>query len=369
MTETVSVALGDRSYDIVIGPGLLADAARYLKPVLARPRVVVVTDEMIAGETSHLQTLQDSLRDGGVESDSIILPAGEGTKCFAQLENLCGQLLDANVNRDDVVVALGGGVIGDLVGFASAILRRGVNFVQVPTSLLAQVDSSVGGKTAINMAQGKNLIGAFYQPKLVLIDVSVLDTLPRREVLAGYAEVVKYGLLGDREFFDWLEEHGAAVVDGDVDARIHAVAESCRAKARIVAADEKEHGQRALLNLGHTFGHALEAEGGFDGTILHGEAVAIGMVQAFEISERLGFCPPQSASRVRAHLSALGLPVHPSDRGLQDSKVDDLLKHMAQDKKVRDGKLTFVLARRIGESFVTRDVSADQVRDYLTASV
>lgn len=368
MTETVSVALGDRSYNIIIGTGLLADAATHIGPVLARPRVVVVTDEMIAGRTDHLTTLRNALTGDGIEVSTITMPAGESTKCFAELESLCTQLIEANVNRDDVVVALGGGVIGDLVGFAAAILRRGVNFVQVPTSLLAQVDSSVGGKTAINVPQGKNLIGAFYQPKLVLADVGVLDTLPRREVLAGYAEVVKYGLLGDRVFFDWLEEHGAAVVDGDVDARIHAVAESCRAKARIVAADEQEHGQRALLNLGHTFGHALEAEAGYDGSILHGEAVAIGMVQAFEMSERLGHCPPQSAARVKAHLSALGMPVHPADRGLQDSTADDLLRHMAQDKKVRDGKLTFILARSIGDSFVTRDVSADAVRDYLNSS-
>jgi len=268
MTRKVRVELGERSYDILIGAGLLQDAGDHLKAILNRPKTVVVTDENVARD--QLADFQAACSEAGGAAETIILPPGEGTKSFAQLENLCNALIDLRVGRDDMIVALGGGVIGDLAGFAAAVLRRGVDFIQAPTTLLSQVDSSVGGKTAINVAQGKNLIGAFHQPKLVLADVAALDTLPRREVLAGYAEVVKYGLLGDRDFFEWLEVNGPAVVEGDRTARIEAVARSCEAKARIVAADEREGGVRALLNLGHTFGHALEAEGGYDGTILHG---------------------------------------------------------------------------------------------------
>ena len=364
MNRTVRVGLGERSYDIVIGEDLLASAGAHLKDVLSRPRAVIVTDENVAGR--HLEAFARSCGESGIGTESIVLPAGEATKSFDQLEKLTGELIDAKVGRDDMVVALGGGVIGDLAGFAASILRRGVDFIQAPTTLLAQVDSSVGGKTAINVPQGKNLIGAFHQPRLVLADVSALDTLPPREVLAGYAEVVKYGLLGDQPFFEWLEANGQAVIDGDRTARIEAVARSCEAKAKIVAADEREGGVRALLNLGHTFGHALEAEAGFDGTLLHGEAVAIGMIQAFELSVRLGLCPGQDAERVRRHFKAVGLPTDPADRGLDGVPASRLLDHMAQDKKVRDGRLTFIMARRIGEAFVTRDIPATDVLEYLS---
>ncbi|ANK80342.1 MAG: 3-dehydroquinate synthase [Rhizobiales bacterium NRL2] len=367
MTRTVRVDLGARSYDIAIGAGLLAGAGDAMKAVLSRPRVVIVTDRNVAD--AHLGTVEASCVRSGIETAAIVLPPGEATKSFAELEHLCGALIDRRVGRDDMILALGGGVIGDLAGFAASILRRGVDFIQAPTTLLAQVDSSVGGKTAVNVPQGKNLIGAFHQPRLVLADVAALDTLPPREVLAGYAEVVKYGLLGDRDFFDWLEVNGPAIVDGDRAARIEAVARSCQAKARIVAADERESGERALLNLGHTFGHALEAEGGFDGTILHGEAVAIGMVQAFELSARLGFCHGQDVERVRRHFTAVGLPTRPADRGLDGAPAERLLHHMAQDKKVRDGRLTFVLVRGIGEAFVTRDVEAPAVSAYLSSEV
>lgn len=363
MNRTVRVELADRSYDIIIGAGLLESAGDSIRPALSRPRTVVVTDEHVAD--THLAAFQDSCAAAGIETSAIVLKPGEGTKSFGNLETLLSDLVDRQVGRDDVITALGGGVIGDLTGFAAAILRRGVDFIQAPTTLLAQVDSSVGGKTAINVPQGKNLIGAFHQPKLVLADVATLDTLPRREVLAGYAEVVKYGLLGDRAFFDWLEVNGADVVDGDRAARIEAVARSCAAKARTVAADERESGERALLNLGHTFGHALEAEGGYDGTILHGEAVAIGMIQAFELSARLGLCPGQDVTRVRRHFEAVGLPVSPADRGLDGAAPERLLEHMGQDKKVRDGQLTFIMVRGIGDAFVTRDIAAPDVLNYL----
>ncbi|WP_417518549.1 3-dehydroquinate synthase [Minwuia sp.] len=367
MNRTVNVALGARSYDIVIGSDLLTGAGAHLQAVLKRPRTVIVTDEHVAA--THLETVQASCRAGGIDSAAIVLPPGEGTKCFAELEKLCAALVDRQVGRDDMIVALGGGVIGDLAGFAASILRRGVDFIQVPTTLLSQVDSSVGGKTAINVPQGKNLIGAFHQPRLVLADVATLETLPKREVLAGYAEVVKYGLLGDPGFFEWLEVNGKSVIEGDRHARIEAVARSCEAKARIVAADERESGERALLNLGHTFGHALEAEAGFDGTLLHGEGVAIGMMQAFELSVRLGLCPGQDAERVRRHFESVGLPVRPADRGLDGVPADRLMDHMAQDKKVRDGRLTFIMVRRIGEAFVTRDIAANAVHDYLSGKV
>lgn len=363
MNRTVRVDLADRSYDIIIGAGLIADAGALIRPVLSRPRTVIVTDSNVAD--THLSSFERSCAAAGVATSSIILTPGEGTKSFAQLEGLLGDLVDQQVGRDDVITALGGGVIGDLAGFAASVLRRGVDFIQMPTTLLSQVDSSVGGKTAINVPQGKNLIGAFHQPKLVLADVATLDTLPAREVLAGYAEVVKYGLLGDHSFFEWLEVNGPAVISGNHAARIEAVARSCAAKARIVAADERESGERALLNLGHTFGHALEAEGGYDGTILHGEAVAIGMIQAFELSAALGLCPGQEVARVRQHFEVVGLPICPADRGLDGSAPESLLAHMGQDKKVRDGQLTFIMVHGIGDAFVTRDVAASDVLEYL----
>jgi len=363
MTRTVKVALADRSYDILIGTGLLARAGHHIAPLLRRPKLAIVTDETVA--QVQLPTFLAACEAEGIACETLVLPAGEATKNFTQLERVTRWLLTQQVGRDDMVVALGGGVIGDLTGFAAAILRRGTGFIQVPTTLLAQVDSSVGGKTAINTPEGKNLVGAFHQPALVLADTDVLDTLPPREVLAGYAEIVKYGLLGDRPFFEWLEQHGARVIAGDSDARAEAVARSCQAKADIVAADERENDQRALLNLGHTFGHALEADGGYDGRLLHGEAVAIGMVQALGFSVRLGLCPGQDAERARRHLAQVGLPVSPADRGLGEVPAERLVAHMAQDKKVRDGRLTFVLARGIGEAFVTRDIRSDELVSFL----
>ena len=364
---TLTVALGARAYDIVIGNGVLADAPGLLAPVLARPRVFVVTDETVAG--LHLGALALALDRGGIRHDAVVLPPGEQTKSFAHLEALLDRLLGLGVERDDVIVAVGGGVIGDLAGFAASVLRRGTRFVQVPTTLLAQVDSSVGGKTGIDTHRGKNLVGAFHQPSLVLADTGALATLPPRELRAGYAEVVKYGLLGDSAFFAWLEAHGPDVLAGRGAARDRAVRESCAAKARIVARDETDRGERALLNLGHTFGHALEAANGYDGRLLHGEAVAIGMTMAFDLSARLGLCPPSDAERVRSHLHATGLPVHPRDLDLPEQDADVLVGHMAQDKKVSDGRPTFILARAVGEAFLSRDVAFDEVRAFLAETL
>jgi 3-dehydroquinate synthase len=363
INDTVTVGLGDRSYDIIVGTGLLARAGELIGPALRRPRTFIVTDANVAG--LHLETLRGALAASGIESGFHVLPAGEKTKSFGHLEELIGAMLDAKLERRDRVIALGGGVIGDLTGFAASILRRGIGFIQVPTTLLSQVDSSVGGKTGINTRHGKNLVGTFHQPSLVLADTGVLDTLPRRELGAGYAEVLKYGLIRDVAFFDWLEAHGAEVMDGDEAARAYAIATSCRAKAEVVAADEFETGDRALLNLGHTFGHALEAETGYGDRLLHGEGVAIGMVLAFELSARLGLCAPQAPVLIRRHLRMLGLPASPAD--ISGARLDarTLIGHMAQDKKVKDGKITFVLARGIGQAFMTSDVDAAAVEDML----
>lgn len=362
--ETVRVELGERSYDIVIGPGLLADAGVQIAPLLRRPRVAVVSDETVAA--LHGAALKAGLGAAEIDANFLALPAGEATKCWAQLERVVEWLLDQRVERDDVVVAFGGGVIGDLAGFAAAILRRGVRFVQIPTTLLAQVDSSVGGKTGINSPSGKNLVGAFAQPSLVLADVAVLGTLGARDYLAGYAEVAKYGLLGDAAFFEWLEKNAADAAAGDVDKRIAAVRRSCEMKARIVARDEQERGDRALLNLGHTFGHALEAATGYSDRLLHGEGVSIGCALAFEVSARLGLCSQEVPSRVRAHFAALGMKTDLSDIPGDLPDAAGLIDLMRQDKKVRDGALTFILARDIGEAFVTRDVDLDVVRAVLS---
>jgi 3-dehydroquinate synthase len=356
------VELGDRAYDIVVGDNLLGDAAHHLHPLLQRPKVAVITDETVADH--HLPTLRDSLRGHSIACSEIIIPAGEGTKNFTQLADIVDRLLDLEIERNDVIVALGGGVVGDLVGFAAAILRRGIDYVQIPTTLLAQVDSSVGGKTAINVRQGKNLVGAFHQPQLVLADVGTLDTLPKRELLAGYAEVVKYGLLGSLEFFEWLEANGAALIEGDRLLRREAVLACCRMKAEIVAQDEREAGIRALLNLGHTFGHAYEAEAGYDG-LLHGEGVAVGMRAAFELSRRLEHCSGQDVERMERHFADIGLPLWPGDIDLGDVAAERLFDHMFQDKKVSDGRLTFILANGIGSAFVSRDVSDDAVLSVL----
>lgn len=358
-TDTLELDLGDRSYAIHIGEGLIARAGALMAPVLRRPRVFVVTDDNVA--PLYLARLLGSLEAAGIAHDEAVLPAGEHTKSFAHLESLLDAMLDARCERGTTLVALGGGVIGDLAGFAAAILLRGVPFVQIPTTLLAQVDSSVGGKTGINTRHGKNLVGSFHQPRLVLADTGALDTLPRRQLLSGYAEVVKYGLIDDPGFFAWLEANGPAVLAGGDAARRHAVLTSCRAKARVVSADERESGLRALLNLGHTFGHALEAEAGYSGALLHGEAVAVGMVLAFDLSVRLGLCPPDDAARLRRHFAALGLPARLRDLDGRDWQPRRLLDHMGGDKKVCDGRVTFVLARGIGQAFLTRDVPSEEV--------
>jgi 3-dehydroquinate synthase len=367
VARTTHVALGARSYDILVGAGLLAQADSLVAPMLGVGRACVVTDETVA--RLHLPVMTAALARAGVALQTIVLPPGEQTKSFAQVESLSDRLLAAKIERGDTLIALGGGVIGDLTGFLASITLRGIGFLQVPTTLLAQVDSSVGGKTGINTKHGKNLIGSFYQPRLVLADVGLLDTLPSRELRAGYAEVVKYGLLGDAEFFAWLERHGAALLAGDVDARIHAVTRSCEAKAAIVAADEREGGVRALLNLGHTFGHALETATGYSDRLLHGESVAIGTVLAFELSARLGLCPPDDARRVRAHLQAVGLPTGPADIAGGRLDPDALIAAMAHDKKVAHGRVRFVLARGIGRAFLTDAVESTALRALLAEAV
>ncbi|MBS0471886.1 MAG: 3-dehydroquinate synthase [Proteobacteria bacterium] len=364
MSRTVDVALADRSYPIHIGPGMLARAGELLKP-LARGALPVVTDAHVA--EIHLAALLDSLGKAGLDAHPIVLAAGEGTKSFAGLEQISRELLRSGVDRSGLIVALGGGVIGDLTGFAAGIMKRGISFAQIPTTLLAQVDSSVGGKTAINTPEGKNLVGLFHQPRIVIADTDVLSTLPKRELLAGYAEVAKYGALGDANFFNWLEANGAKAIDGDSEARVYAVAHSCRMKADIVARDERETGDRALLNLGHTFGHALEAATGFSDRLLHGEGVAIGMVMAFRLSVQLGLCDGQDAERFARHLQACGLPSSIGDIPGVRPSADELVGHMAHDKKVKDGKLTFILLRGIGQAFVTNDVPLDAVKAVLSA--
>ncbi len=363
MERRVHVPLGERAYDVVIGPGLLAQAGERIKPLLKRPQVAVLTDETVAEK--HLEGLRAGLAAAGVEMTALALPPGEATKGWPQFTRAVEWLLEQKVERGDVVVAFGGGVIGDLAGFAAAVLRRGVRFVQIPTSLLAQVDSSVGGKTGINAPQGKNLIGAFHQPALVLADTSVLETLTPRDFLSGYGEVVKYGLLGDAAFFAWLEEHGPALAEGDVAARVEAVARSVQMKADIVVRDETEQGDRALLNLGHTFCHALEAATGYSDRLLHGEGVAIGCALAFELSSKLGLCAQEDPSRVRAHLKAMGMKTDLADIPGDLPGAEVLLDLMGQDKKVVAGQLRFILARGIGDAFVTGDVPPETVLDVL----
>ena len=359
---TIPVALGERSYDVRIEAGLLARAGEVLASLAKGRRIPIVTDENVG---AHLATLQASLTAAGIASEAIVLPSGEATKSWAQLEALTDRLLELGVERSDHVIALGGGVIGDLVGFATAILKRGCRFVQIPTTLLAQVDSSVGGKTAINSRAGKNLVGAFHQPALVLIDPQVLDTLPLRELRAGYGEVVKYGLIDDYAFFEWCEQNAAALLAGDHQARAHAIAHSVTAKARIVAADERElSGTRALLNLGHTFGHALEAETGFSTRLLHGEGVAAGTALAFAFSARQGLCAPEDAERVATHLRAVGLPDGLKAAGISASGAR-LVEHMLHDKKMAAGTLPFLLANGIGEVFLDKTVDLKDVETFL----
>ncbi len=367
---TVRVPLPGREYDILIGPGLLGEAGQLIASHLGGGRCGVVTDENVA--QFHLKTLEESLVGEGLFKGSIVLPAGESTKSFSQLAPLCERLLEMGLERGDLVVAFGGGVIGDLAGFAASILRRGIRFVQVPTSLLAQVDSSVGGKTGINTPQGKNLIGTFHQPGLVLADTDVLSTLPKRELRAGYAEMLKYSLIRDKTFFSKLEESWSGVMDLESEPLISAIETSVKAKAEVVLADELEAGERALLNLGHTFGHALEAYTGYSDRLLHGEGVAIGMSLAFRFSHRLGLCEDGIAERVSAHLSQVGLPTKISDiPGIEPGGVDvsELVRLMGQDKKVRDGQMAFVLVREIGDAFVSRGITKDQVNQFLREEI
>ena len=368
---TVEVALGERTYDIVIGRGLLGSLGTRIKALRPGARTVIVTDENVAKQ--HLAAAEAALSAAGIESSAIVVPPGEGSKNVATFDRVCEGIIAARIERGDLAIALGGGVIGDLAGFASACVRRGLDFVQVPTSLLAQVDSSVGGKTGINSRHGKNLIGAFHQPVLVIADTALLDTLPAREFRAGYAEVAKYGLLGDAAFFAWLEANWCGVfAGGQVSgsfAREHAIAVSCRAKAGVVARDERETGERALLNLGHTFGHAFEAGCGFSDRLLHGEAVALGMVMAFDFSARQGLTSQAEADRARAHLAAVGLPTHVKDVAGGVPDVDTLMDLIAQDKKVKRGKLTFILVRGIGQAFIANDVDPAEVRAFLAAQL
>ncbi len=360
----VAVDLGARSYEVRIGAGLIDRAGAEIAPMLARRRVVVVTDTTVAA--AHLARLEAAFATEGIAVAALALPPGEGTKGWAEFSRTVEWLLEQKVERRDVVVAFGGGVIGDLVGFAAAVLRRGVRFVQLPTTLLAQVDSSVGGKTGINTAQGKNLVGAFHQPSLVLADIAVLESLTDRDFLSGYGEVVKYGLLGDAAFFDWLEVNGPALRAGDRDARLYAVTRSVEMKAGIVSRDETEEGERALLNLGHTFCHALEKATGYSDRLLHGEGVAIGCALAFELSSRLGLCSQEDPSRVRAHLKTMGMRVDLADIPGDLPGAEALVALMGQDKKVIDGRLRFILARGIGEAFVAEDVPIDAVSRLLT---
>ncbi|HZD89259.1 MAG TPA: 3-dehydroquinate synthase [Pseudolabrys sp.] len=358
----VPVALGARAYEIIIGRDLLGKLGGAVKTLRPGARTAIVTDETVAQH--HLAAAEEALGGAGIESARITVPAGEGSKNYATFERVCEAIVAARIERGDLVVALGGGVIGDLAGFAAACVRRGLDFVQVPTTLLAQVDSSVGGKTGINSPQGKNLIGAFHQPILVIADTALLDTLPERQFRAGYAEVAKYGLLGDPEFFDWLETNWREVFSGG-GAREHAIAVSCRAKAAVVARDERESGERALLNLGHTFGHAFEAAAGFSDRLLHGEAVALGMALAFEFSARKGLTSEAVAARAAAHLAAVGLPTHVQQVPGGVPGVDALMDLIAQDKKVKRGRLTFILVRGIGQAFVESGVDAAEVRAFL----
>ena len=365
--DRLTVGLGARAYDIVIGEDLIAAAGPRIRAMLTLPRAVIVTDQTVAER--HLTPLRASFESAGIAHEAIVLPPGEKTKDFAHLEDLAERILALGIERSTTLIALGGGVIGDITGFAAAVLLRGIPFIQIPTTLLAQVDSSVGGKTGINTRHGKNLIGAFHQPRLVLADIGALDTLPRRELLAGYAEIVKYGLIDNPDFFAWLEANGPGLIAGDRTLRRHAVRVSCAAKAAIVAADETEKNVRALLNLGHTFGHALEAETGYGEALLHGEAVAIGMVMAFDFSVRLGLCPPADAAKLRRHIAGIGLPADIAGLRRNDWSAERLMAHMGKDKKVSGGKMTFILARGIGKSFISAEVSAADLALFLRESL
>lgn len=363
----IPVALPGRAYVVHVGAGVLGDVGALVKATTRARKVAVVTDRHVA--PLYLAAVEDRLRSAGLTVSALSLAPGEQTKSFAVLEQVLDFLLAGEIERNDVVLALGGGVIGDLAGFAASILRRGVGFVQCPTTLLSQVDSSVGGKTAIDTRHGKNLVGAFYQPNLVIADLATLETLPARELKAGYAEVAKYGLIGDAPFFQWCEANGAALLKGDITARHYAVSKSVEAKAKIVVSDERESGERALLNLGHTFGHAFEAATGYGARLLHGEAIAIGMCLAFALSADLELAPTDDAKRVAAHFSSVGLPTRICDIEGPALTLDQILAHMMHDKKRIEGVLTLVLAHGIGKAFLTRDVPIEKLRAFLSSAL
>ncbi len=363
MTRSVTVALADRSYEVVIGRGLIAEAGARIAPLLGRSVVAVVMDRNVERALGAL--LLASLDRAKIRAHVLVVEPGEQTKSFAGLESLCDELLATGLERGDIVVAFGGGVVGDLAGFAAAIYKRGVDFVQIPTTLLAQVDSSVGGKTAIDTAAGKNMIGAFHQPRLVLADLEALETLPDRELVCGLAEVLKYGLLGDPDFFDWLETNTGAILRREHGALAEAIHRSVAMKAVIVAEDEREGGVRALLNLGHTFGHAVEAESGFGEALKHGEAVGLGCAMAFRLSRELGLCPGPDTARAVAAIAAAGLPTALGEIAAGPFGADALIGHMTQDKKASGGQPTLILARGLGEALVTRDVAPGRLRDFL----
>jgi 3-dehydroquinate synthase len=365
VSVTVPVGLGERAYEVVVGHGLMDDAAGHIRPYLRRPVVAIVMDEIVAAV--HGPRIIGALEADGVTVHALVIQPGEAAKSFEGLADLCDRLLELEFERGDLIVAFGGGVVGDLAGFVAAIYKRGIDFIQVPTTLLAQVDSSVGGKTAIDTPRGKNLIGAFHQPRRVLADLAALDTLPMRELISGYAEVIKYGLLGDRKFFDWLADNTKAVLQRDPRALSHAVCRSIEMKAEIVAADEREssRGRRALLNLGHTFAHALEAECGFGDALRHGEAVGLGCALAFRFSARLGLCPDGDAERAVRAIGLAGLPTRLLQIEGHPFAASALIAHMANDKKTRAGALTFILVREIGEAFVANNVDPLAVADFL----
>lgn len=365
--DLLTVELGDRSYPIHIGDDLIANAGSLMAPILPGDKVIVVTDQNVA--PLWLEKCLQSFEGHILAVDSLVLPATETTKSFSHFQTLLDDILAIGIDRKTTLVALGGGVIGDITGFAAATLLRGIGFIQIPTTLLAQVDSSVGGKTGINTAHGKNLVGAFHQPIMVLADIGALDTLPKRELLAGYAEVVKYGLIDDFDFYEWCEAHALALIDGDQAARRYAVLKSCQSKARIVATDEREVGKRALLNLGHTFGHAFEAEVGYGTGLLHGEAVAIGCIQAFALSARMGICDSQELVRVENHFRQAGLP-H-SLVGIANAQwtADKLMTHMSKDKKAEAGRIKFILVKGIGKSFVSDDVNTSDLSVVLESAI
>ena len=366
--EVIPVNLEERSYEIFVGVNILKDVGEVIQKKFGQRKILIVTDQDVA--SLWLDTVVESLKRVNLECEVACVPPGESSKSFYQLESLLNLFFEAQLARDGLILALGGGVVGDLAGFAAAVAMRGVDFIQVPTTLLAQVDSSVGGKTAINTSRGKNLVGSFYQPKLVIIDTRVLDTLPKRQLMAGYAEIVKYGLIKNRPFFDWLEVNGHKVVSGDPEARQIAIVESCKTKAMVVGQDEREAGERALLNFGHTFGHAFEAEAKYNGGLLHGEAVSLGMVAAMSLSKTMGFFNGQDVDRVTSHFKSLGLPINLNfNDKFSDWHVDDLIDHMRHDKKVLNGKMRFILLRAIVNSFITSDVMPENVSQILTKSL